>query len=93
MYIQLEDDDCREIAELIAEADDGSGSVYYSDLEIKVSYYKIVKYDREDDYFNGTGAWIVKDLQVEINEIKCLDGTNVVCDFETIVKYLKGILE
>lgn len=93
MYIYLEDDDCREIAELIAEADDGSGSVYYSDFEIKVSYCKIIEYDREDHYLNGTGAWIVKDLQVEISEIKCLDGTSVVCDFETIVKYLKDILE
>lgn len=93
MYIHLEDDDCRDIAELIAEADDGSGSVYYSDFEIKVSYYKTIKYDREDHYLNGTGAWIVKDLQVEINEIKCLDGTSVVCDFEKIVKHLKDILE
>ena len=93
MYIQLENDDCREIAELIAEAEDGEGRVYYSDLEIEVSYYKSIKYDREDHYLNGTGAWIVKDLQIEINKIRCLDGTSVECDFEMIVKYLKDILE
>ena len=93
MYIQLEDDDYRKIAELIAEADDGTGNTYYSDFEIKVSYFKITKYDREDNYLSGTGAWIVKDLQVEISSIQCLDGTSVVCDFEQIVKHLKDILE
>lgn len=73
MYIKLGQEDYNAIAEIIAEMDDEcEGVVEYCDI-VEISFSKNVRAERDDDYYNGTGAWHVKDVDFELGEVKCGD--------------------
>lgn len=73
MYIKLGQEDYDAIAELIADMDDEcNGGLEYCDL-IEINFSKNVRAKREDDYYNGTGGWIVKGVDFSLGDIKCGD--------------------
>ena len=72
MYIKLGQEDYDAIADMIADVDDGNGVVEYCDL-IEISFSKNVKAERDDDYYNGTGAWEVKSVEFSLGDVKCGD--------------------
>jgi len=93
MYIQLEQEDYNLIAEAVAEADNGYGcEIEYSDLCIKVTFYKQVEEHCDTDYYNGTGAWITDSVDFTLLcEVTC-DGVEVRYNHKelgkTIIDYL-----
>lgn len=73
MYIKLGQEDYDAIAEIIAEKEDTcNGKVEYCDL-VEVSFSKNVRAERDDDYYNGTGAWQVQSVDFSLGEVKCGD--------------------
>lgn len=73
MYIKLGQEDYDAIAELIADKEDVyEGEVEYYDL-VKISFSKNVRAARDDDYYNGTGAWEVKSVYFELVDVVCGD--------------------
>lgn len=73
MYIKLGQEDYDAIAEIIAEKEDTcNGKVEYCDL-VEVSFSKDVRAERDDDYYNGTGAWEVQSVDFSLGEVKCGD--------------------
>lgn len=93
MYIVLDDDDCREIAQLICDCEDGNMHVYYSDYDICVYFYKELREHIEEDYFNGTGSYVTDDITLIIEKVE-LDDHSVKVEFceERIERYVKEIL-
>ena len=73
MYIKLGQEDYNAIAEIIAEMDDEcEGVVEYCDI-VEISFSKNVRAERDDDYYNGTGAWEVKGVDFTLGEVSCGD--------------------
>lgn len=73
MYIKLGQEDYDAIAEIIADMDDEcNGEVSYCDL-VEISFSKNVRAERDNDYYNGTGAWEVKSVDFTLEEVKCGD--------------------
>ena len=70
MYIQLEQHDYDEIANLIYGEDDTcDGCVtYYEDL-IEINFSKEIMGKVDDDYYNGTGAWITTDVVFRLKDV------------------------
>ena len=67
--------DLREMAEVIAElCCDNEGRIHYEEENGDVMYievcgsYSLEEY-QENDYFNGTGAWVCTDADVKIDSI------------------------
>ena len=73
MYIELEEKDYREIAQMIADSDINSGSEYVNidGLEFEVQFTKDVEGYYEDNYDNGTGAWVCTDAVVHVYDVSC----------------------
>ena len=73
MYIKLGQEDYDAIAEIIADMDDEcNGVVEYCDL-VEIDFSKIVKAERDDDYYNGTGACEVQSVEFSLGDVKCGD--------------------
>lgn len=73
MYIKLGQEDYDAIAEIIAEKEDTcNGEVEYCDL-VEISFSKDVRAERDDDYYNGTGALEVQSVDFSLGEVKCGD--------------------
>lgn len=71
MYIQLEEEDYKAISLMIYEhKDTDSGYIEYEDL-IEIHFRKEVTKYQDDDYCNGTGEWIVNDVDFSILDIVC----------------------
>jgi hypothetical protein len=73
MTLKLDTYDYEQIARLVAQEKEGRGVVYYSDLDIEVTYFAETSGYVEDDYFNGTGAWVTTSTHVDIISIECGD--------------------
>lgn len=74
MRIVLETCDYEDIAREIAQGSaNGKGNFLYSDLEMEVEYYVDSSMEYDNDYFNGTGSWIVKSTRVSVDNITCGD--------------------
>lgn len=71
---------------LAAAVNDESGFVEYEkDGEVlSFDYTMEVEGYEEDDYFNGTGAWVTTDVILEIENVACCDeeGEEVPFDFD-----------
>ena len=71
--------DINDIVDIIAnECDSSYGTISIEENDdngntlIVSGRYEIEKY-QEDDYFNGTGAWITTDAEIEISELDYYD--------------------
>lgn len=75
MYIQLEEKDHYTIANEIvgSEKDRGTEYVDIDGLEFEISFSKEVNGYTENDYHNGTGAFVCTDAVVELKDITCGD--------------------
>lgn len=72
MYIQLEQEDYDAIAELIAESEDGySLCVEYGECCIEILFEKEISWHQENDYYNGTGAYVVDNVEFGLHDIRC----------------------
>lgn len=89
MYIQLEQKDYDAIAEMIAMATD-ENSIFYDDI-IQVCYSVEVDGYREDDYYDGTGAYVTTSVDVNISDVKC-DFIDVRYNREKLIKSIKDLL-
>jgi hypothetical protein len=89
MYIQLEQKDYDAIAEMIAMAT-GDNSIFYDDI-IEVCYTVEGEGYREDDYYDGTGAYITTSIDVNISDVKC-DFLDVRYNREKLIKAIKSLL-
>lgn len=91
MYITLEDKDVREIANMIAEKACSSdstttGYLKINDVELEVRFDKHIDGYYEDDYNDGTGAWVTTRACVTLHEIS-------VCDMNVKVDYERRMIE
>lgn len=91
MFIQLENIDYDAIAELIVECENGDGEVLYSDLDIKVSFYKDVCGHLDDDYYNGTGAWEIDSVYFDLGDVEC-NGIKIKYNSKELEKTIKSYL-
>ena len=91
MYIKLGQEDYDAIAEIIADMDDEcNGEVNYCDL-VEISFSKNVKADRDDDYYNGIGAWEVLSVEFSLGDVKC-DGIEIRYNHEKLEKTIEKML-
>lgn len=72
MYIKLGQEDYDAIAELVADMEDGDGTVEYCDL-IEINFLKEIAAEKDDDYLTGTGAWEVQSVDFRLGEVSCGD--------------------
>lgn len=73
MTLKLDTYDYEQIARLVAQEKEGRGVIHYSDWDVEVVYYTETSGYIEDDYFNGTGAWVTTSTHVDIISIECGD--------------------
>lgn len=87
MYIELETDDMLAICNILS-TKDGSDSIYMyiKGIEFQISFVIYKKGYYEDDYENGTGAWVTTDANVSIRDISA-------CDIDMQVSYDKKFIE
>lgn len=91
MYIKLGQEDYEAIAEIIADMDDEcNGEVNYCDL-VEISFSKNVKAERDDDYYNGTGAWEVQSVEFSLGDVKC-DDIEIRYNHEKLEKTIEKML-
>lgn len=83
MTLTLSHKDNEMIAQEIASYENGKHTLYYSDFEIQVNFRCEVSGYTENDYFNGTGAWVATSAEVTIISIECGD-IEVDCDTNEI---------
>ena len=91
MYIQLEQYDYDAIAELVAECDNGNTKVSYSDFDIEISFYKYVREHRDDDYYNGTGAWETDSVDFSLGDVEC-SGVEIKYNSKELEKTIEDYL-
>ena len=94
MKIVLENKDIKEIASLIASDQKDRGSVLYcaGGLEITVEYTTFIEGYMENDYFNGTGAYVVTSAEVVIDDIYSDAEVEVECDEKLLVQYAEDYI-
>lgn len=93
MRIVLEHCDYEKIAQEIANGSwDGKNSFFYSTLQLEVDYYVETVVERDDDYFNGTGYWNVKHVEVSIDNITCEDDIEVEYDNRDIERLAENMI-
>lgn len=87
MYIELETDDMLAICNMLS-TKDGSDSIYMyiKGIEFQISFVIYKKGYYEDDYENGTGAWVTTDAHVCIRDITA-------CDIDIKVSYDRNFIE
>lgn len=92
MYIQLEQNDYDAIAELIADRENANyDSIEYGSLCIEISYSKNIAYHRDTDYHNGTGVYIVDDVEFTLLGVVC-DGIDVKYDEKQLINTITDYL-
>ena len=89
MYIQLGQKDHEAIAEMVAE-NPCEPYVLYEGL-IEIRYEVDGTGYREDDYFDGTGAYITTSIDVDLKEVKC-DGIEVRYNHDKLKKAIEDLL-
>lgn len=87
MYIELETDDMLAICNMLS-TKDGSDSIcmYIKGVEFQISFVIYKKGYYEDEYENGTGAWVTTDANVSISDISA-------CDIDMQVSYDRNFIE
>lgn len=92
MYLQLEQVDYDAIAQAIAEEDDSYNGYYsYSEWDIVIRFHKIVGEHQENDYHNGTGAWVVDHVEFALLDIESV-GIEVKYDQNKLIKTIEDYL-
>ena len=91
MYIVLEDKDVQEIANMIVNKPcssdmTNSGYLTIDDVEFEVRFNKEIKGYYEDEYNDGTGAWVTTRANVAIHDISA-------CDVNLRVDYDRRMIE
>lgn len=71
MHIVLDNNDCSKIIDAIIQSgeSDTITSLVINGLSFGVCYDLEVEYSREDDYFNGTGAYVCESVYCSIMDI------------------------
>lgn len=91
MYIVLDNDDCKKIIDAIIEKGEScTTSVEIGGLSFCVDFDLEVEYSREDDYFNGTGAYVCESVWCSITDV-WLEDEDVAIDVDT--KYIENEVE
>lgn len=62
----------------------------YCDL-VEISFSKNVKAERDDDYYNGTGAWEVQSVEFSLGDVKC-DDIEIRYNHEKLEKTIEKML-
>lgn len=83
MYIVLEKKDCDRIVDAIIErGESGIVSVAISGMDFDIDFDLEVEFSREDDYFNGTGAYVCESAYCSITDV-WLENEDVAVDVNT----------
>ena len=73
MYIQLDQLDYEAIGKMISNVKDTSRAyIEYEDL-IEIHFGKEITKHQENDYYNGTGAWITDNVDFSLFKVECGD--------------------
>lgn len=87
--------DINDIVDIIAnECDSSYGTISIEENDdngntlIVSGRYEIERY-QEDDYFNGTGAWVTTDAEIEISELDYYDEDGEPIEFDINVYELE----
>lgn len=95
MYIVLDESDCERIADVILNSnlkgDYCRLTINVDGVDIDVDYELSVDGYFEDDYTNGTGAWICTNADCKINTIKLSDNENI--DIDVNKEYIEREVE
>lgn len=89
MYIQLEQKDYDRIAEIVAE-NPCEPYILYEDL-IAVHYEVGGTGYRDDNYFDGTGAYVTTSIDLNLKEVVC-DGIDVRYNYDKLKKTIEDLL-
>lgn len=83
MYIVLEKKDCDNIVNAIIEKGESCiMTIEIGGLDFGIDFDLEVEYSREDDYFNGTGAYVCESVYCSITDI-WLEEEDVTIDVDT----------
>ena len=84
MYIVLDKNDCSKIIDAIIQSGESGTitSLVINGLSFGVCFDLEVEYSREDDYFNGTGAYVCESVYCSIMDI-WLEEEDVAIDVDT----------
>lgn len=91
MHIVLDNDDCKKIIDAIIEKGESCiTNVEISGLPFSIDFDLEVEYSREDEYFNGTGAFVCESAWCSITDI-WLEDEDVAIDVDT--RYIENEVE
>lgn len=83
MHIVLDNDDCKKIIDAIIERGKScTATVEICGLTFDVDFDLEVEYSREDDYFNGTGAYVCESAWCSITDV-WLEDEDIAIDVDT----------
>lgn len=88
MFITLEKKDCEKIIDAIIanKEEEGDGCLVHLELNglsIDVDYSIHLSGYYEDDYENGTGAWVCESAKLQIWKVQLEDNVQVMIDVDT----------
>lgn len=92
MYIVLDKNDCSKIIDAIIQSRESGTitSLVINGLSFGVCYDLEIEYGREDDYFDGTGAYYCESVYCSIMDI-WLEEEDVAIDVDT--RYIENEVE
>lgn len=91
MYIVLDNNDCKKFIDAIIEKGESCiTSVEIGGLDFGIDFDLEVEYSREDDYFNGTGAYVCDSAYCSITDV-WLEEEDVAIDVDT--RYIENEVE
>lgn len=79
--VTLTEDDYEELASQVEEGE-GVATIDKDGNEINVSYCYEEDAYQEDDYYNGTGAWVVTGCNLSVEGVECYDYDGNMIDVE-----------
>lgn len=83
MFIVLNSNDCKKIAEVIAEHEEEEEvSVTIGGVHFDIEYHLDVEGHCEDDYLTGTGAWVTTSVDFTLYDVKVEDGEDIAIDYD-----------
>lgn len=93
MYIVLKSEECKKIAKAIFEQNSDTREVVVTiaNLNLVVNYSLEIDGYYEDDYFNGTGAWVTTSVDFTLHDVKVegCEDIAISCDSNIIENEVK----
>lgn len=91
MHIVLDKNDCSKIIDAIIEKGESCiMAIEIGGLDFGIDFDLEIEYSREDDYFNGTGAYVCESVYCSITDV-WFEEEDVAIDIDT--RYIESEVE